>query len=510
MPAVTAGCSGADEISIGTVQISEFFISPLGSDQAPGTREEPWLTFAAATARLGPGSFLTLLSGVYEAETTGRLALACGTKIANGQPYNRITVRADKERQAFLRGDGKAPPIVMTGCSHWVLEGLHAESQDVTGAPGTPEAGSVVVLEAGNDDIELKRLLLARPNRTLHSHVLRIDRSTNITVEESELYDFHHNGFEVSRSSGVILRRNYVNARMTPDLLGVGAYVSPFPDTGDIGFLLEETRFAIVENNIVEGLQDGFAIVGRYQLIPSDNPTPVASTPIEGNRLLGNVALGLTGSGFLLESRCLPQNNPCLDRTRIVTDTELVDNVVVGGRAGVTSNGAVKTRISQLTAVNTDYGVNLGRDEENAGVAGSSSTENALASGFTTAGFVSANEADWRFDHCAAFGVGPAFVPNDARVISPLTADPALGACLVFLPLGSPLARAGVNQRPIGAQVLNRYVKGVLTTERLWNPATGVFTCGEMISGVNDDITQSCLSVHQRLHIGRVAGCPLP
>jgi hypothetical protein len=505
-----AACQGADVISIGAAASTDFYISPLGSDQDPGTRTRPWRTFHEAVSRIGPGSTLTLLDGVYDAATTGPVDLRCGVTIANGTATSPIVMRADNQRRAFLRGNGKVPPFFMEGCSYWTIEGLRAESQDLPGAPDTPDAGSVFVLGRDNHDIALRWLGLANPNRAVHSHVLRVgDGSSNITVEDCELYTFHHNGFEVSRATGVVLRRNYVNARVTPDITIPGAYVSPYPDRGDVGFLLEETRFAILENNIVEGVHDGFSIVGRYKDLPANNPVPAAN-PIEGNRLLGNVVLGPAGSGFLLESRCLNQN-PCLDRTRIVAGTELTDNIVIGGHAGVASTGAVDTSISQLTAVNTDFGVNLERTAENLGVTCNSATVNALAVGFRQTGFSSSGENVWKFDHCAAIGTGgQAYVPNDARVTSPVAVDPGLGTCLVYLPRGSPLAQAGAESRPIGGQVVNRYEKGVLTTTPLWNRATGAFPCGDVIADLNGDPRLSCTGVSQRLHIGPADSCPLP
>ena len=507
---VAVACQGADEISIGAATSADFFISPLGSDQDPGTRARPWRTFREAVARIGPGSRLTLLDGVYDAATTGPVDLRCGVTIANGTAASHIVMRADNQRRAFLKGDGKVPPFFMQGCAYWDIEGLRAESQDAPGAPGTPDAGSVFVLGTDNHDIALRWLGLARPNRTVHSHVLRVgDGSSNITVEDSELYEFHHNGFEVSRATGVVLRRNYVNARVTPDIAIPNAYVSPYPDRGDVGFLLEETRFAIVENNIVEGVHDGFSVVGRYKDLSATSPVPAAN-PIEGNRLLGNVVLGPAGSGFLLESRC-QGHNPCTDRTRIVVGTEMVDNVVIGGQAGVASTGAVGTRISQLTAVNTDFGVNLERVAENAGMTCSSMTSNALAVGFRQTGFSSSGEDGWGFDHCAAIGTGAqTYVPNDARVTSPVAVDPKLGTCLVYLPRGSPLAQAGFEGRPIGGQVVNRYQNGFLTTIPLWNRATGAFPCGDVIADLNGDAYLSCSGVSHRLHVGPAEGCPLP
>ncbi|HEY2901155.1 MAG TPA: hypothetical protein VGL59_11300 [Polyangia bacterium] len=228
-----------------------------------------------------------------------------------------------------------------------------------------------------------------------------------------------------------------------------------------------------------------------------------------GNRLLGNLVLAPTDSGFRVDSRCQSQV-PCNDLPRVVVDTQLVDDVTVGGPAGVSSSGAVQTRISQVTSVGSSVGVAIAVIAANAGVSSDSLVTNALATDYKTAGFQSTGERSWGFDHCAAAGgAGPAFAPMHAHVTSAIAADPALGACLVALPTGSPLKGAGAGGGDIGANVTGRYQNGQVTAVKLWDPTTGAFPCGAVVAGVNDDPSQSCAGVYQRLHVGPGA-CPLP
>ncbi|HEY0706723.1 MAG TPA: hypothetical protein VGG33_08000 [Polyangia bacterium] len=504
-------CSGRSEIPIGSAEAALFYLSPEGRDESPGSRAEPWRTFRAAIPRLGPGTTLVLLTGTYTPSTTGLPDVHCGENASNGRPGAPITVRADEERRAFLRGDGTSPPFQMEDCSHWTIEGLHAESADnASGGPGAIESGSVFVLEEDNHDVILRRLLLARPNRYRHSHVLRIgDGSSNVTVEECELYDFHHNGFEVARATATVFRRNYLHSRLAADV--ARGYVSPAGSStsrGDFGFVLEETRFSIVEDNIAEAVSDGFGVVGRFEELPSDDP-PVANNPLDGNRLVGNITLGASGSGFLLASRCRSRT-PCNDRARIVVGTDLVDNVAIGGRFGLSSRGSIATRIQQFRAQGSEVGVSLGKSSDNAGIAATSFTANSLAIDFETAGFQSEDEAESGFDHCGAVGMGPAFAPNDNRVTAALMPDAAaLGACLVYLPAQSSLRTAGAGAQAVGAQITHRHQNGIATPQPLWDPSSGAFPCGAVVPGINDDPSESCIGVHQRLRVG-AAGCPLP
>jgi Right handed beta helix region len=54
------GGPGAEDRASGS-----FYVSPQGSDDAPGTRERPWRTVAAAAERLRPGDVLHLREGTY-------------------------------------------------------------------------------------------------------------------------------------------------------------------------------------------------------------------------------------------------------------------------------------------------------------------------------------------------------------------------------------------------------------------------------------------------------------
>jgi len=508
MLASVAGCWGQDQIPIGIFESRSLFISPTGTDQDPGTRERPLGTFRAAIPRLPPGGTLVLLDGTYSAANSGYLDIRCGANAANGELNQPITVRADHERAALLQGDASGPPFLMEHCSHWVVEGLRAESGDFQSAPSTKDSGSVFLLAADDHNVVLKRLIASKPNRYRHSHGVRIgDGSSDVLVEECEVYDFHHNGFEASRTRAVTFRRNYANARERADL--PGGFVTHDPTRGDFAFFLTESQLSVVENNIAESVQDGFGVEGRDQLMAANMPPPT-SDPTDGIRLFGNVAVAPSRSGFSLGSTCTPPG-PCVDRARLVIGTELTDDVVVGGVTGIASAGAIGTRISQFTAIGAATGVALTTTAANIGLAATSRTDNSLAVGFTTAGFTSAREQDWGFDHCAAIATGaaPAYLPDDGHVTSRVTTDPALGDCLVFLPPASPLRTAGAGGHQVGARVAGRYQDGLLTATPLWNSTSGAFPCGAQIPTVNDDPNSSCQGVHRRLHVG-TGTCALP
>jgi hypothetical protein len=497
---------GTDVPSVGAVS-SVHYLGPSGSDAAPGTREQPWLSFGFAVPRLQPGDTLILLDGVYQRGSTGYPDIHCDAGIKSGTPSRLITLRADHERAALIDGDGRAPSFFMQGCSYWVVDGLRARSADAADAPMTSEAGSVFVLGGDNHHVILRRLLASHPNRFRHTHGVRIgEASSDVLVTECEVYDYHQNAFETARTTSVEFRRNYSHSRQDADL--PGGFATEDKTRGDVGVLFEETRFGLAENNVVESAKTGVRVMGRSEVVPSDLPA-LAADPVTGNRVLGNIVIAPSDSSFRVDSRCMGQM-PCTETTRIVVNTDLTDNVAVGGPAGISSAGAVATRISQFTSVGAKVGVSMVLASDNLGLRSDSSTVNALAIGYDIAGFRSAGEVTWGFDHCATSGTaGQAFVPMDAHVTSPIAADSTLGQCAVAIPAASPLKGAGAGGRDVGANAVGRYEGGVLTALSLWEPTSGAFPCGAVVTGLNDDPAQSCVGVHQRLHVGSM-GCAIP
>jgi hypothetical protein len=309
--------------------------------------------------------------------------------------------------------------------------------------------------------------------------------------------------------------RNYVNSRATSN--------AGEATRGNLGVVLEETHDAFVENNLIENVATGFAVVGR-----SDD-AQVTSTPSPpgNNHLLGNVVFGPVDApvlmGFRLDSQCAG-TNPC-DVAHTVFRTELGNDAVIGSVMGISDAGSVETRIHDVSIIRAARGISLSEEPQNQAVPSSSlTTTNTLVADFQSTAFAVAiaSEMTWGFDHCAAAGgytVTAEYAPDDpARVTSKVAAAPELGQCLVYLPKTSPLKGAGASAGDVGANVIYEYdVRGQMTTMPLWDATTGTFlACGALVKGVNDDrdpktaATESCITVHHRLHVGGADGCPLP
>jgi hypothetical protein len=516
-----SACHGPDQIVLGgtgmVTPANPAFLSPKGDDQNSGAQDAPWKTFKEALPRLGPGSTLTLLEGTYDRGTTGFIDARCvdgdaGPSNARSgtddTPAGRVTINA--VGHVFLRGDDGGPPLSITGCAHWVIDGLHAEGADLDTAPNTPEVGSVVVVGNDTHDLTLRHLLLARPNVYRHAHVLHIgEGSHDVLVEDCELYEFHENAVETARTSNLTFRRNYINSRGKADKIFPTAYQAG----GDFGFLFEETSGVLAENNLVENVHDGFGIVGRDLML--DSAAPPANPP-DGNRLLGNIVLQPEGVGVRIDSRCNGEN-PC-PPSRTVRRTDFVDTVVIGGAAGLSSAGATGTTIQRFTVTGAANGLLFIKEPKNAALQSSSMTKDSLAI-VQDNGFRANDEAGWSFDHCAVMSSNPAaaFVPDDpGHVTGKVNVMPDLGACLAFIPETSALKHAGTGAGAVGADVLDRYENGQLTSTPLWT-AAGSFPCGAVVTDLNADLNTSCAGVGtRRLQITpagsqpSMTSCPLP
>jgi hypothetical protein len=503
--ALALGCRFGDaDVLIGSDTPSTFYVSPRGDDSGPGSRERPWFTLAHATARLEPGHTLLLQSGEYALATTGLLQIDCDAAPRSGLPGAPITVRAEHERGAALRGDGTAVPLELWNCSNWLIEGLLLTNEHDAEVPQGTDVGSVAILHGGHD-LTLRRLLLLRSNHSRHSHVLRVLEASRVLVEECETYDFYHNAFEAVRTDSVSFRRNYFHSRYASS--EGNAVGTDDPTRGEIAIQVEESSSPLLENNVAEVVGIGFSVVGRP---PGSSYTDPAPYPVSGARLFGNLVRDALQSGFRVETRC-NDAVPCQLPEAIPRDTLIVNGVVLQADTGFSVDAGPGTRVDNVTAVDVKNGVRLWRGPGNVGLEFAASAARSLVRGYSGVAYGAADAADWFFEHCAAEAPAAGaldFSPHDERVRLPVTTSGA-DSCVAYLGASSALRGAAGIEGDVGANVVFRYVDGVLTKEPLWQPGTGAFPCGAIVAGVNDDPSQSCSGVHERFQVGS-ADCALP
>ncbi len=501
-----AACQvGSLDVPIGGDYPSTFFVGPQGDDEAPGTREQPWQTLERATNALRPGQTLVLLDGDYALETTGLLSVDCDGAPRSGKDGAPITVKAENERRAHLHGDGATPPLQLSHCRNWHIEGLVLSSVHNPDVAKGTDVGSVAMLQSVHD-ISLRRLLMLRPNHDRHTHILRVLEAERVLVEECEAYDFYHNAFEAVRSANVTFRRNYFHSRYATSAGNV--VPADDPTRGEIAIQIEESSSALLENNVAEVVGTGFSVVARSVGSPYTDPAPY---PVSGARLFGNIVRDATTQGYKIETRC-DAATPCdAVPERIVRDTLVVNGVAWQTPTGVSVDAAPGTRVDNVSLLEVTNGVVLKQGTPNASLPFSASAARALVKGYSGVAFWAAGAEDWSWDHCAADAPATeaiAFSPNDARVMLQVTAaDP--DGCVAYLGRQSSLRGAAGVDGDVGANVVYRYVDGTLTHEPLWDPLSGAFPCGAIVPGINDDPSQSCSGAHERLRVG-TPECALP
>src|SRR5579885_2163922 len=485
-----------------------YYISPKGANSNSGmSPSSPWKTFIYAIPRLKPGKTLILLDGVYTKSTTGLPNINCalGGNAVNGTATQPITIIALHERQALLQSDGSVAAFRMQNCSYWDVEGLRGESADLSSTNGGAQY-SVFQIDNSNN-INLRRLLAAHPNRYFNVHPYAISYSSNILIEESEAYYFHRHGMSLYRDHGIVARRNYVNSRSYADLPGctstggTSPYCSRIPSRGDEGIVCYASDGCIVENSISEG-NDQIS-VGRN----GDTNPP--------NKALGDISLN--------ELSGLDNFSATANSTDISNGVFYENDVIIGSTSGLLESSVKNAIARNITLYKNGTGLvasHFGSLADNAIPGTSFTATNILSFNNTGAAFcVNTNTypgTSWLIEYSSTGGGGtsPSTSSQFQHMFNSAPTGMGLGAnqCIVYVPSWSNMKGAGKNGADIGANIIYRYEDGILTDQKLWDQTTGQFPCGATIKGVNDDATfpnSSCVNVHKRLNVG-VNGCPIP
>jgi hypothetical protein len=484
-----------------------FYIAPDGNDGNAGTSPNaPWKTFSKAVKALHPGETLVVLDGKYTRGTNGMPVIDCANGARNGTADQPITIRAANERRAWLASDGIGDALYMNKCSYWNIDGLRASSADNTGAK---EWEGNVLRFFGVGNVNVRRMLAVRPNRTCpngslpycNSHAILIENSHHVLLEESEVYDYHRHGTSVFKSRYVTVRRCYANPRGATSSEGGGN-------------ILYGSSDSIFENFIGENVY-GINIAGG---------TVYDGTPGGyNNKILGTISL-TSRYGSTVRARRF--GGPVFP----LAHNLLKDSVYVRAEnVAIFARGAADTRVENVSVFDTVGDAGVVADEDlsegapcSANPEGCSmSARNLLSVGNAGMGMAVKTSVvkSWSLVSSNLWDNGGGNFPtgetpgDDAGSIrrsrSVAPSGMGTGACLAWVPDASNMKGAGENGGDIGASILYRYRDGTLTNERLWDRTTGQFPCGAVVAGVNDDAARSCIGVHQRLNVNTSA-CPFP
>jgi hypothetical protein len=460
-----------------------YFISPTGLDGNPGTAGSPWGTFPYAISQLGPGATLILLDGTYTraANCPGCTHGMMNFQNKHGSSAQPITIRAQNERQAWIIDSTGWAGVNLENSSYIDFHGLRIS---VVESPGS---GSEPIFLQSSDHITFRKLLLHDSQGYGNLHMMEGHDCDHVLTEDTEVYNFHRHGLNMSTSTNITFRRIYCNGRFKP-------WSSNLPaedGRGDACIATYPGSTTTIENTISEN---------NHHI----NEINATLTSVD-NHFFGNISRnevqGAWNDARQLDAEHSPQNS-------------LHTNfVVIGAEAAAIRNfGGINLRCDNCTVLNSGEGFtsSLGNPPVTHGQTSMFST-NTLIVGSSSYVYDMSDTTTFQFDYLNSFQnfFGPN--PSSPAPTHLSTINPQLGTCMVWIPDSSPMKFAGLGGADIGANILYQYHDGVIDPRHLplWDPTTGQFAgCGAVVAGVNESGHQygSCIDVQQRLNIntGRV------
>lgn len=488
-----------------------YYISPTGVDGNPGSKAQPWLTFARALTtgmpKAGCGDTLILLDGVYGTGTsTGTIDIR--DKICTASTV--LTIRALNQRQARIGDNGNMPlaPIFLysansNGIAYITIDGIVGNSADNIAPFAGDAAGSgcstgVVFYVKNGNHIQFKNVLARNVNRYCNVSPFVLDTINNSLVEDSEIYNYHRHGI-VLKGANSVARRVYCNPR-------IGALASGYSNGGGVGngdscVTMYPCDFCIVENII----NDGTSAHGWISEVDALG----AGTD---DQILGSIGYKTAANGIYINARGVGIN--FMPRNITIRNVVLYDHT--GAGAGI--------KLQAIKHTNVDHVTIVGQSATGTGVAAASvvpsypgdsiysfTITNTLVTNFSSLGvYVSGDYSNWTGSYLNAYATTGFFSFPPSNFTNTATVNPALGTCVAWIPAGSPMKGAGSGGTDIGATILYRYQDGVLTNVPLWNPTTGAFPHGAFdLDGVNAIAGNSLFDFHTRINVNR-NGCSFP
>lgn len=456
------------------------YINDTGSDSNNGqSTSTPWLTWAHAFANTSCGDTLIVMDGTYTTATHGGPNLTKVCTLAS-----QYTIRAENERLAHSSSNGTVPAFRIASSAYINLEGLRFSSTD------NSSTGSATVFVRDSNNITIRRILAVGNNRYFNTHMVELLRTNDSLVEESEAYLFHRHGFISEHGVRNTFRRNYCHSRDRADI--AGGYVSATTDAGEDCFIAYPGSDNVFENNIADGYQlKAFAAE--------------ATNNADRNKFLGNIAIGAQ-RGLQLDARTgtteqfMPKDNIITDH--IAINPTIRGLYIRGGKRNIITNYMILgDNTSGTQGFVADPGPSTAQGDGNPSITFS----NVLVTSMAGSDYNIVSHPTWSGTNVDAFDT-PSFSPStgDSNWSGTNTTDPQMGTCKAWRPDGS-----AAKTNNWGADVLYRYVDGVLTSTPLWNTSTGEFPHGAIIAGVNDVAGSSVSDVHTRLNIN-TGGCSFP
>jgi hypothetical protein len=479
-------------------QSSTYYISPTGSDANPGTSAKPWLTFSHAlnSSRAWCGDTLVLLNGTYgDGTSTGKINVNGAVCTAGDE----LRISAQNQRKAKIVDSGSGVAIAVSKTAYLIVDGLVASSTDFS--PGTnSDRGRPIEVRSSNHII-IRNAVVRNPNRYANAPLISMQDTQDSLVEDGEGYIFHRHCVGANHSERVIVRRMYCNPR--------GGRIETAPGGlggADAVFSMYPCKDCILENSIGDGTTNAM-------FLNEMNATYTNNILMSGSKVLGSICYKCNyANGIYPNARKVADLNHTPQNITI-RDVALID--FNSRSAAIRCSDCVNATIDHITVIGGGSGVSgLLADDTSLGsspTTNSITITNMLVTGLTGTAFRVTGYNTWSGDKNRSHLNGTLYSPShpsnwgDTR-----TGDPGLGTCKLWIPAGAWVKGAGTNGSDIGANILYRYVNGVLTNTPLWDPRTGEFPHGEDdLDETNNVAGQSLKDFHLRVNVN-TGGCLFP
>lgn len=479
-----------------TANATNYYMSPSGSDGAAGTSTgTAWLTFSKAFTTAACGDTINLADGVYgDGTSTGKIST---TKVCTAG--TELTIRCINSRQCRVSDNGGGKAILANTAAYLIFDGLVFNSANSS----TSSNGEPMEIRSSNH-ITVRNSLCRNPNAYQNHHCIWVMFSSDIVIEDTEIYNYHRHGIIGWQSQRVTARRVYCNPR-TGRITG-GYNASAGIPGADACFSMYPCQDCIAEN-----------VINDATTIPSYlnemNATFGSSVLMSGSKILGSICVACTyGNTIYLSSRLVADQNHS-PQSITIQDVASVDHASPGSAFLRVSDGVSITvnRITMLTSGGAGYGILA--EDTTLGVAPASQSiaiTNSIISGNTLNAYRVSSGGTYSGDYLYAYNTGGFSPALPGNWTNTFTTDPGLGTCKVFIPTGAAAKGAGLSGSDIGANILYRYVDGILTTTQLWDETTGEFPHGVVdLDSTNSNSLNSASNIHTRLNVD-TGGCSFP
>jgi hypothetical protein len=292
---VATGESGAGGEGGSTEPVlgNDLYVSPMGSDQASGTKAEPFLTIAHAASIAQASDRIHLLDGTFDASTQPSFATSVPITIPAG-----VTLLAENPGQALLVGSSAATSVALEFAGSGLL------SDVAFGSFRTAVRASVGSLAISG----LNLSDFSDPSAT----PLELSGTVVVTLTPGAVESYVSNGFyfaDLADSatllvdggrfqgvSGTASQRGIFNARGDAELTLSGVEV--LDSVGEVIFATDTAKVSLLGGTTIEGTltpaQTNIELQGTSELVLND--ATLADSYWAHTSTIGAPTLSITGS----------------------------------------------------------------------------------------------------------------------------------------------------------------------------------------------------------------------